>query len=45
VLSGSVITVPEKPADDNRGADVWARTLATATALASLVLAFTAVTR
>jgi polysaccharide export outer membrane protein len=43
VLSGSVITVPEKPADENRGSELWNRTLTTATALASLVLAFAAV--
>jgi polysaccharide export outer membrane protein len=43
VLSGSIITVPEKPADDNRGSEIWSKTLATATALASLIIAFTAV--
>jgi polysaccharide export outer membrane protein len=43
VLSGSIITVPEKPADENRGSELWARTLASATALASLIIAYTAV--
>jgi polysaccharide export outer membrane protein len=43
VTSGSVITVPEKPVDDNRSSELWSRTLATATALGSLIVAIVAV--
>ncbi len=45
VTSGSTISVPEKPADTTSAADVWQRVFASATALASLVLAYAAVTK
>ncbi len=43
VVSGAIISVPERPADDNRGSELWSKTLSAATALASLIVAFAAV--
>jgi polysaccharide export outer membrane protein len=45
ILSGSVITVPEDPPPSNNGPDTWQRVLTAATALASMVLAYAAVTK
>jgi protein involved in polysaccharide export with SLBB domain len=45
VVSGATITVPEKPASKTSSGEVWQRVFASATALASLVLAYAAVTR
>lgn len=45
VVSGSTINIPEKPADTTSSADMWQRVFASASALASLVLAYSAVTR
>jgi polysaccharide export outer membrane protein len=45
VISGSTITVPERPASTGSASDTWQRVFASATALASLVLAYAAVTR
>lgn len=44
VISGSTITVPEKP-QQQTNTDMWQRVLATSTALASLILAYSAITK
>jgi polysaccharide export outer membrane protein len=45
VVSGSTITIPEKPDTKGSAAELWQRALASATALASLVLAYAAITK
>jgi protein involved in polysaccharide export with SLBB domain len=45
VVSGGTITVPERPEGKTTASDVWQRVFASASALASLVLAYSAVTR
>lgn len=45
VVSGSVVTVPEKPQSTTTSSEVWARVLATTSALASLIVAYVAITR
>lgn len=45
VVSGSSIFVPEKPAPTGDSREAWQRIFASATALASLVLAYAAVTK
>lgn len=45
VVSGAIITVPARPEPTTSASDVWQRALASATALASLALAYAAITR
>jgi protein involved in polysaccharide export with SLBB domain len=45
VVAGSIITVPEKPESKTSSNEVWARVFATTSALASLILAYAAVTK
>lgn len=45
VVSGSVITVPVRPEASASAGEIWTRVLQSATALASVVLAYSAVTR
>lgn len=45
VVSGSTITVPEKPESKTTSGEIWSRVFASASALASLVLAYSAITR
>lgn len=45
VISGAVITVPEAPPNAPGATEFWARTLAATTAIASLILAFAAITK
>ena len=43
VVSGAIISVPEKPEDKGSSADTWARVLGTASALTSIIIAIVAV--
>lgn len=45
VVSGAMITVPERPESKTSSGEMWTRVFQSATALASLVLAYAAVTR
>ncbi len=45
VLSGSIITVGEKPESKTDAGEVWARIFASTSALASLILAYSAITK
>ncbi len=45
VVSGSTITVPERPVSTTSSSEVWQRVFSSATALASLVLAYAAATK
>jgi protein involved in polysaccharide export with SLBB domain len=45
VASGSTISVPEKPESKTSSGEIWARVFGTASALASLVLAYSAITK
>lgn len=45
VVSGATITVPEKPESKTDSNELWARILGSTTALASLILAYAAITK
>jgi len=45
VISGATITVPERAESNTSQAEIWQRIMTSATALASLVIAYAAVTR
>lgn len=45
VVSGSIITVPTKPESTTSSNEMWTRVFATTSALASLILAYAAVTK